>query len=804
MTGPSGSGKSSLAFDVIFAEGQRRFMETLTPYARQFLPTLPRPDVDLVMGVPPSIALEQRTTRGGANSTVATVTEIAHYLRLLYAKVGEMVCPDCGIPVSPSTPDEMFARLNASDRDRKKHTLYAPAVRARKGTYLDVFTNAARAGVTTARVDGAIVSIDPPPKLAKTKEHTIDLIVFYGMLGSLERSVFDRALAWGGGSLRIAPGSPSARASGDEEMLSTARACTKCGTGIPELDPRWFSFNTKQGQCEACEGTGLRGGTADMDEDARPREACRVCRGDRLAPIPRSVRLGGETYPRVMDASVTRALEKLRSLRLQGKDAQIAKAPLAELLRRLEFVEQVGLGYLGLGRSAGSLSGGEMQRLRLSAQLGSGLTGALYVLDEPTIGLHPRDTGRLIKNLRALVDTGSTVIVVEHDAETILAADHLTDMGPGGGRHGGHIVAEGTPAAVLASEASPTGRALREPLGIVRPKRPMADAWIELQGAKANNLQDVTFRVPMGRMLVVAGVSGSGKSTLVQKVFLPAIRRSLKLVSDAPGDFRSLRLPKSVRRALSVDQSPIGRTPRSVPATFLGVWDEIRKLFAGLPEARARGLTPARFSFNTPLGGRCTACAGQGAIVASMSFLPDVVSPCETCVGLRFEPSTLDVKWSGLSIGEVLRLSAEEAAETFAAFRKIAGPLRTLTELGCGYLSIGQGSNTLSGGEAQRLKLASELTAGMAHEPTVYVLDEPTTGLHLSDVGRLVNVLDRLVERGDTLVIVEHHPDVIANADWVVELGPEAGERGGTIVFEGEPAKLRRARTATGLALAHL
>lgn len=801
VTGPSGSGKSSLAFDVIFAEGQRRFMETLTPYARQFLPTLPRPDVDLVAGVPPSIALEQRTTRGGANSTVATVTEIAHYLRLLYAKVGDLHCPDCNAPVAPSSPDEVFARIRAARGKSARRTLYAPAVRARKGTYLDLFTNAARAGVTTARVDGAIVAIDPPPRLAKAKEHTIDLIVYFGALADLDRATFDRALAWGAGVVRVGPAAPTHDVAEGEELFSTSRACSACGTGIPELDPRWFSFNTKQGQCASCEGTGVRGGSADMDVDRAPQETCRACKGDRLAPIPRSVQLAGETYPRIMEKSVSKALAKLRTLALTGNARAIAKAPLAELARRLEFVEQVGLGYLGLGRSAGTLSGGEMQRLRLSAQLGSGLTGALYVLDEPTIGLHPRDTGRLIANLRALVDTGSTVLVVEHDAETIQAADHLTDLGPGGGRNGGHIIAQGTPAAVLATEASPTGRALREPLGVVRPRRPMADVWLELEGARANNLKDVTLRVPVGRMCVVAGVSGSGKSTLVQKVFFPALRKHLKLVADTPGPHRSIVVPKSIKRALAVDQAPIGRTPRSVPATFLGVWDEIRKLFAGLPEARARGWTPARFSFNTPVGGRCTACGGQGSIVAEMSFLPEVITPCETCQGARFEPSTLDVTWSGLSIGDVLRLSAEEAATVFGAFRKIAGPLRTITELGCGYLSIGQGSNTLSGGEAQRLKLADELTAGVAHEPTVYVLDEPTTGLHLSDVGRLVKVLDRLVERGDTLVIIEHHPDVIANADWVVELGPEAGDAGGTVVFAGEPKQLLKRKTPTGRAL---
>ncbi len=800
VTGPSGSGKSSLSFDVVFAEGQRRFMETLTPYARQFLPTLPRPDVDLVTGVPPSIALEQRTARAGANSTVATVTEIAHYLRLLYAKVGDLYCPDCNERVEASSPDELFARLRTL---KGKRTLYAPAVRERKGTYLDVFTSASRAGVASARVDGAIVAVDPPPKLTKAKEHSIDLIVFYGAMSDLDRATFDRALAWGEGAVRVGPGTPTARRAAGEEIFSTARACPSCGQGIPELDPRWFSFNTKQGRCEACEGTGIRGGYADMEEEAgsAPQEKCRTCKGDRLAPIPRSVRLGGETYPRMMERSVASAARKAMSLELGGKAAEIAKAPLAELRRRLAFVEQVGLGYLGLGRAAGTLSGGEMQRLRLSAQLGSGLTGALYVLDEPTIGLHPRDTKRLIGNLRALVDTGSTVLVVEHDAETIMAADHLTDLGPGGGKGGGHIVAEGPPARVLATPESPTGKALRDPLGIVRKKRSMSDAWIELEGARAHNLKGVTFRVPIGRMCVVAGVSGSGKSTLVSKVFFPALRKQLKLVADTPGAHSSIKVPKIVRRALAVDQSPIGRTPRSVPATFLGVWDEIRKLFASLPESKMRGYTPARFSFNTPAGGRCTACDGQGAIVAEMAFLPQVVTPCETCQGARFEPATLDVKWAGLSIGDVLKLSAEDAARVFAAHPKIARPLATLTELGVGYLSIGQGSNTLSGGEAQRLKLASELTAGMAHEPTVYVLDEPTTGLHLSDVGRLVKVLDRLVERGDTLVIVEHHPDVIANADWVVELGPEAGEDGGTIVFEGEPAALQKKKTATGTAL---
>jgi excinuclease ABC subunit A len=516
----------------------------------------------------------------------------------------------------------------------------------------------------------------------------------------------------------------------------------------------------------------------------------------------------GETYAQTTALSVARAFAKARAWQFGGNAGEIAKAPHAELLRRLTFVEQVGLGYLGLDRPAATLSGGEMQRLRLSAQLGSGLTGALYVLDEPTIGLHPRDTRRLLANLRQLADMGSTVLVVEHDAETIRAADHVIDLGPAGGRHGGQVVAEGPAAEVLADPRSPTARALKESARIERPKRPMADAWIELSGARANNLKDVDFRVPVGRMCVVAGVSGSGKSTLVRHVFHPAVRRKLGLVAPEPGPYRALSLPPAVKRAVAVDQSPIGRTPRSVPATFLGIWDDVRKLFASLPDAKTRGYTPARFSFNTrgagtgkTAGGRCPACEGQGQIVAEMPFLPDVVAPCEACGGSRFEPATLEIRYRGLSIGDILHLPAEDAAPLFANHPRIARPLATLADLGVGYIQIGQGSNTLSGGEAQRLKLAAELTAGAAHEPTVYVLDEPTTGLHLSDVRRLLGVFERLVLRGDTLVIIEHHPDVVACADWVVELGPEAGDEGGRIVFEGEPSKLARARTATGRAL---
>jgi excinuclease ABC subunit A len=685
-------------------------------------------------------------------------------------------------------------------------TLYAPAVRSRKGTYLDVFTAAARAGLTAARVDGSIVAIDPPPRLSKTKEHSIDLIVYSGPPSRLDRATVDRALAWGDGAVRVCQGAPAPVLSDREEVLSTSRACTRCGTGVPELDPRLFSFNTRQGQCEACEGTGIRGGPdASESGDDTP---CPACHGTRLGRLPRLVKVFGATYPEFLAHDVSSALVLARGWRFEGRDLLIAKAPHAELLRRLAFVDKVGLGYLALDRWARTLSGGEMQRLRLSAQLGSGLTGALYVLDEPTIGLHPRDTRVLISNLRALADTGSTVLVVEHDAEVIRAADHVVDLGPGGGRQGGHVMAAGSASDVLSDPQSPTARALAEatvprvsPLALERRMRP--PVFLELSGAQEHNLKNVTFRVPTARLVVVAGVSGSGKSTLVRRVFYPALRRELGLVAEEPGTYRSLRGARGngspVRRALAVDQSPIGRTPRSVPATFLGIWDDLRKLFASLPDARARGYGPARFSFNAKVGGRCPACEGQGSVISEMAFLPEVISLCEACRGARFEPATLDVRYSGLSIADVLHLTAEEAAKVFSVHPRIARPLETLCDLGVGYVEIGQGSNTLSGGEAQRLKLAAELTAKSAHEPTVYVLDEPTTGLHVGDVRKLIDVMDRLVSRGDTLVVIEHHPDVIASADWVIELGPGAGAAGGEIVFEGEPRELAKAKTATGI-----
>ncbi|MES1185105.1 MAG: excinuclease ABC subunit A, partial [Myxococcales bacterium] len=800
VTGPSGSGKSSLAFDVVFAEGQRRFLETLTPYARQFLPTMPRPDVDRVTGVPPSIALEQRTTRAGAKSTVATVTEVAHYLRLLFAKLAVLHCPDHDEAISNTTPDAVFANLK---RSQAGYALLAPAVQARKGTYLDVFTAAERAGIAQAYCDGVLVKTSDPPRLAKTKEHTIDLVVVDKIDPKrLAREDFERALKHGAGSVK------TRNASGKEQLFSLQSACPKCGFSAPELDPRWFSFATKQGRCETCEGSGVltieptkkRGRKAV--EVAAPEVICPDCHGARLSPIPRAARFDGEHYHEIVARSVESLLGRLEALRVTGDRERVAAPILSELLRRVRFLVQVGLGYLSLDRSAATLSGGEMQRLRLAAQLGAGLTGALYVLDEPTIGLHPRDTGRLIANLRSLVDLGSTVVVVEHDSETIRAADYLIDLGPGGGSRGGHIVAAGAPSLVCAHPDSPTGRALssppllREPLPI-----PAKHERLLLTGASAHNLKGVDISVPLGRFTVVAGVSGSGKSTLVRKVLLPALKQQLGLVTEAPGAFKTLSGVAGLKRAVSVDQSPIGRTPRSVPATFLGIWDQIRRIFAATPDAKLRGFEASRFSFNTGRGGQCPTCEGQGAITHEMSFLPDVVSACPTCDGLRFEPRTLEVRYMDRSIGDVLKLTAEDAVRVFENHPKVAAPLRTLCDLGAGYIALGQGSHTLSGGEAQRLKLAAELTQTATQGATLYVLDEPTTGLHMADVAKLMSVLSRLVERGDTLVVIEHHPEVMAGADFLLELGPEGGERGGSVVAAAAPRTVARSKTATAKVL---
>ncbi len=797
VSGPSGSGKSTLAFDVIFAEGQRRYLETLSPYARQYMPQLPRPDVDRVVGVPPTVSLEQRMTRGGASSTVATVTEVAHYLRLLWATVGVPHCPEHMEPIAARSVGQIAAQLAGSHKQKKVRVL-APVVKAKKGLHRERLAKAVADGFERARIDGELTELTPGMALARFKEHDIDLLVGEARASDAELfGLLERAAAEGEGQIRVEIGRR-------QELLSTRRACPTCGRGFPELDPRFFSFNTRQGACPRCEGKGALTRTVGRGKKKREvSETCPACEGSRLSPLATAVRVDGQPITHVLGGPVGDAARRLDGLRLEGRDREIAAAPLAELRRRLAFLEDVGVGYLGLDRAASTLSGGETQRVRLAAQLGAGLTGLLYVLDEPTIGLHPRDTGKLLAALRGLVDRGNTVLVVEHDDDTIRAADHVIDVGPGGGVRGGRIVAQGPPEALLADPASVTGQALGRPFGAERTLRPVGRGApkVVLEGASMHNLRRVTARFPVGRLTSVTGVSGSGKSTLVRGVLLPAVRRALKLVTDPPGAHRALtHVTEHLKRAVEVDQSPIGRTPRSVPATYVGVWDVIRALLAGTPTARARGYGASRFSFNTA-DGRCPECKGNGSLKVEMAFLPDVHLPCELCDGMRFTPETLEVELYGLSAGEILELDLEEAAARFAAIPKVAAPLALLTELGLGYLKLGQASNTLSGGEAQRLKLVAELGTSAAG-PTLYVLDEPTTGLHREDVRRLLGVLQRFVDRGDTVVVIEHHPDVIASSDWIVDLGPEGGEGGGRIVVQGPPDKVAAcAKSHTGAVL---
>jgi len=810
ITGVSGSGKSTVAFDIVFNEGQRRYLESLNAYARQFVQPASKPDVDAIFGIPPTVAIEQRTSRGGRKSTVATMTEVYHFLRLLFVKLGVQHCPDCRIPIQAQSEAAIADRLLRTYRNRRIELL-APLVVARKGYYTDLARWAAGKGFEHLRVDGERRPTADWPRLDRYKEHDIELPVAALKASAQDeaalREALSRALAYGKGTMKVVDGK------GREALFSTERACPGCGRSFPELDPRLFSYNSKHGWCPRCFGTGLvlpgfdaeqTGEESVWRDDAGEPESCPDCSGRRLNPTALAVRYRERSIADFAAWPVEQAAAFFKSFRPGGREAAIARDILPELRNRLAFLKEVGLGYLSLDRAAPTLSGGEAQRIRLAAQLGSNLQGVCYVLDEPTIGLHPRDNRMLLDTLSRLEGKGNTIVVVEHDEETIRRAEHVVDLGPGAGKLGGRVVAEGPLLALMQNPDSVTGRCMAEPLKHpLMERRPAAERHIDVRGASLHNLKNVDVAVPLSRLVCVTGVSGSGKSTLVRDVLhenLHALiqgrrRRSKPALRGCKG----VDGWQAVDRVLEVDQTPIGKTPRSCPATYVGFWDEIRKLFAQTEEARIRGYKAGRFSFNTP-DGRCPECDGQGVKRIEMNFLPDVRVHCEACHGKRFSPETLAVTWRGKSIGDVLDMDVDEAVEFFSAHPKVRHALKLLQDVGLGYLTLGQQSPTLSGGEAQRIKLVTELAKarpdnGRRKPPhTLYVLDEPTVGLHMADVEQLIRVLHRLVDGGNTVLVIEHNLDVIAEADWLIDLGPEGGESGGRVVAAGQPERVARKR----------
>jgi len=830
ITGISGSGKSTVAFDILFNEGQRRYLESLNAYARQFVQPASRPDVDAIHGIPPTVAIEQRTSRGGRKSTVATMTEIHHFLRLLFVKLGTTYCPDCDIPIEEQTLDAIAARILGDFRGCRI-VLLAPLVTARKGYYTDLAKWAAGKGYIHLRVDGVDTPTHDWPRLDRYREHDIDLPV--GELAVAPekeeelRSVLARAVDFGKGVVKVAvlPESGRREEAKDEKserelIFNTRRACSRCGRSFAEPDPRLFSFNSRHGWCERCFGTGLllpgfdaeqTGEEAFWSEDGEEETTCPDCGGKRLRPEALAVRFRERSLAEWTALSVSHAEKAFAELDLRGREAAIARDLLPELRSRLRFLCEVGLGYLSLDRSAPTLSGGEAQRIRLAAQLGSNLRGVCYILDEPTIGLHPRDNRMLLDTLGKLEGKGNTIVVVEHDEETIRRAEQVIDLGPGAGIQGGEVVAAGTLQDLIDTPGSVTGRFLAAPLRhplTERRETPAGSPRLEIVDASLHNLAGVTVALPLQRLICVTGVSGSGKSSLVRGVLHRNLRRLLSGKHDKGAGAQhaaplhgctGIRGWEALQRVLEVDQTPIGKTPRSCPATYVGFWGEIRRLFAATPEAKIRGYAPGRFSFNTREG-RCPECEGQGAKKIEMSFLPDVRVRCEACGGRRFTAETLMVRYRDKNIAEVLAMDIDEAAEFFSAHRKIHHALRLLREVGLGYLTLGQQSPTLSGGEAQRIKLVTELAkaaparGGRRGLPTLYVLDEPTIGLHMADVEKLIRVLHRLVAAGHTVVVIEHNLDVIAEADWVVDLGPEGGDAGGRLVVEGPPEKVARKR----------
>ncbi len=823
ITGMSGSGKSTLAFDIVFNEGQRRYLESLNAYARQFVQPASKPDVDGLYGIPPTVAIEQRTSRGGHKSTVATMTEIYHFLRLLFVKLGTQHCPDCDVPIAAQSPDAITAQIVKSWRG-KKIRLLAPLIVSRKGYYTDLAKWALRKGFDTLRVDGDYLATDAWPRLDRFKEHDIELPVG-DILVSVKneaglRQLLQRALDFGKGIVLVESSDKSRK--GKHHLFSTQRACPSCQTSFRELDPRMFSYNSMHGWCEYCFGTGkvLHGFDEEQSgeelawqEDAEE-TPCPQCEGKRLCDESLHVFFKKRSIADYTALSVKQAATVIGKLKFDAREQAVARDVLEELNSRLSFLQEVGLSYLTLDRSAPTLSGGEAQRIRLAAQLGSNLRGVCYILDEPTIGLHPRDNHMLLETLDRLGKKGNTVVVVEHDEDTIRSADHIIDIGPGAGVRGGQVVATGKLAAIKRNKESVTGKMLANPLQHpLRKRRTKFADWVHIKQANKHNLKNLDVKLPLGALVCVSGVSGSGKSTLVRDVLHDNLRaingkkrnRSLGQIQGCT----DLLGWEPLHRVLEVDQTPIGKTPRSCPATYIGFWDNIRRLFADATEARIRGYSPSRFSFNVK-GGRCDECDGQGMQRVEMSFLPDVKVPCDVCNGSRFNSETLSVRYRDKSIGDVLNMNVDDAVEFFVAHQSIHHPLKLLQQVGLGYLTLGQQSPTLSGGEAQRIKLVSELAKakpGMLDDQgkslsalhTLYILDEPTVGLHMADVEKLIHVLHQLVDSGNSVILIEHNLDLMAEADWLVDIGPEGGEAGGQVIAQGTPEKVmrsRRSRTA--------
>lgn len=903
ITGLSGSGKSSLAFDTIYAEGQRRYVESLSAYARQFLGQMDKPDVDSIEGLSPAISIDQKTTSRNPRSTVGTVTEIYDYLRLLYARIGRAYCPTHGIEIAAQTVQQMVDRIKELP-ERTRIQVLAPLVKGRKGEHVKLLQGIGQQGFVRVRIDGEMRELSEEIRLEKNRKHTIEVVVDRLVVKpGFETRLTDSLET----ALEIAKGQVLIDIiDGEEWLFSQNLACPECGFSIDELTPRMFSFNSPFGACPDCDGLGSRMevnpslvipdhdkslidgaiepwagssryyeqllkafcryfeidyhapvkeipqekmdlilfGTKERfpfqykndfgqvrstmarfegvvhnlqrryletnSENAREQIAnymsdvvCPTCKGARLRPESLNVRISGRNIDYVTRLSVREAHDFFSQLDLTEKEKVIAHQVLKEIQERLGFLTSVGLDYLTLHRSAGSLSGGEAQRIRLATQIGSSLMGVLYILDEPSIGLHQRDNERLIKTMKRMRDLGNTLIVVEHDEDTMLASDYIIDIGPGAGAHGGYVVAQGTPAEVMTSKESLTGKYLsgRKFIPLPAVRRQPNDKWLRVIGAKENNLQEIDVEIPLGVFTCVTGVSGSGKSTLVNQVLHKALARKLNRAKVTPGTHKELQGTEHLDKVIDIDQSPIGRTPRSNPATYTGVFDDIRDLFAATPEAKVRGYKKGRFSFNVK-GGRCEACRGDGIIKIEMHFLPDVYVPCEVCKGKRYNRETLEIRYKGKSVADVLEMRVEEAVEFFKNIPRIKRKLDTLNDVGLGYIRLGQPATTLSGGEAQRVKLASELYR-RSRGRTLYILDEPTTGLHVDDIARLLRVLQRLVDQGDTVLVIEHNLDVIKTADHVIDLGPEGGDKGGRIVATGTPEEVAATPTSyTGRFLA--